>query len=228
MAARREDAITEVAKRIGEETGAEVLPIAVDLSTPQGPQRFVDTTVRHFGAIDVLVTNTGGPPAGPFEEHNDEAWQQAFDSLLMSVTRLCRAVYPALRDRGGGAVIHNASFTVKEPEPGLVLSNALRAAVVALSKTLAREWAAYGIRMNVVCPGPFDTERLRELIDGAATLTGRTSAELRKDWTSRIPLGRLLAPTELANLVVFLASDLGSGITGTVVPVDGGLLRGVL
>ena len=228
IVSRDGEAIDAAAASIAAETGSETVAVAADLSTATGVKRFVDAALRRFGGIDVLVTNTGGPPAGPFAAHDDAAWQEAFDGLLMSVVRLCRAVVPIMRRRGGGRIIHNASFTVKEPEPGLVLSNALRAAVVAVSKTLARELAGDGIAVNCVAPGPFATERMRQLIDDAAARSKRSAEEVRDAWIDRVPGRRLLSPEELAEVVLFLSSKRASGITGAVVPVDGGLVRSLL
>jgi 3-oxoacyl-[acyl-carrier protein] reductase len=228
IAGRGEAALRAAAKRIAASSGVQPLAVPVDLNTARGPRAFAEACIDRFGAVDVLVTNTGGPPSGPFEALDDEDWQRAFDGLLLSAVRLSRAVLPSMRRRGGGRIVHNTSFTVKEPEPGMALSNALRAAVVALGKTQAREFAADGILVNSICPGPFATERLEELVQAAANRTGTSADEHRQGWTRRVPLGRLLDPEELAALVVFLASPRSSGITGATFPVDGGLLRGLL
>jgi len=228
LAARSGEPLRVAAERIAAATGSETLAVPIDLSRPDGAEGFAAAAVERFGGVDLLVSNTGGPPPGTFEMLGDDAWQEAFDGLLMSAVRLSRAVIPTMRSRGGGRIVHNTSYTVKEPEPGLVLSNALRAAVVALAKTQARELAADGILVNAICPGPFATERLDTLIQSTATRTGTRPDDLLRQWEQRVPLGRLLQPAEFAQLVVFLASPRSSGITGAVLPVDGGLLRGLL
>jgi 3-oxoacyl-[acyl-carrier protein] reductase len=132
-----------------------------------------------------------------------------------------------MRASGWGRIVNDTSFAVREPVERLVLSNALRAAVVAASKTLAREVAGDGITVNCVAPGPFDTDRLRALFASEAEASGRSVDAVRAEWESRIPIGRVPQPEELAALVAFLASDRAAAITGACLPVDGGLLRGL-
>jgi len=227
VVARGADALERVATEIAGAAGVEVLPVAVDQSRAEGIETVVDRTMARFGRIDVLVNNTGGPPSGLFGEHDDDAWRAAFEGTLMSVVRLCRAVVPILRQRGWGRIINDTSFTVKEPADRLILSNVFRVGVVALSKTLAREVAAEGITVNCVCPGAFDTDRLRAIHVQEAQATGRSMDEVRRAWEERIPIGRLQRPEELADLVVFLASDRAAAITGASLPVDGGMTRGL-
>ncbi len=227
IVARRMDELDRAADVIGRSTGADVLPIAADQSDSEGITAIVDRTMARFGRIDILVNNTGGPPPGGFEEHDDEVWRASFDRTLMSVVRLCRAVVPIMRTQRSGRIINNTSFTVKEPAEGLILSNVFRVGVVALSKTLAREVAADGITVNCVCPGAFDTDRLRAIFASQADASGRSVSEVRAAWEERIPIGRLQEPGELADLVAFLASERASAITGACLPVDGGMTRGL-
>jgi 3-oxoacyl-[acyl-carrier protein] reductase len=215
------------AREIRGETGAVVLPVSADLGRRSGVDRLVRTAVGRFGRIDVLVNNTGGPPPGRFLDHDDAAWEGAFQGLVMSVVRLCRAVVPIMQKQGWGRIVNNTSFTVKEPAERLVLSNALRVAVVALSKTLAREVAADGITVNCVAPGAFDTDRLRALFEREAEASDRSVDRVRAEWEARVPIGRLQRPEELAALVAFLSSDRAAAITGACLPVDGGMLRGL-
>jgi 3-oxoacyl-[acyl-carrier protein] reductase len=189
--------------------------------------RILQAAQRRFGTIDILIHNTGGPPAGLFEDHDDDAWISAFQELLMSVIRHCRGVLPGMKAQRWGRIVINTSFTVKEPAPRLILSNVFRTAVVALAKTLSREVAAYGITVNCVCPGAFDTQRLRSIFKEQAAASAQTTEEIQAAWESSIPIGRILKPRELADLVAFLVSDLAGGITGTSVPIEGGMLHGL-
>jgi len=227
ICARRADPLEQAAREIRAAYNVDVLPVVADLSRPQDVEQTARTTLERFDRIDILITNSGGPPVGTALDFADVHWEQAFQGLLMSVVRLCRNIAPAMREQGGGAILCNTSFTAREPDPGMGLSNVFRAGVVALAKTLSRELAADGIRVNCVCPGPFDTERMQELIDQAAKHSGAKREDIARRWTDRVPLGRLLDPQELAAMVAFLCSPQATGITGTAIPVDGGLLHGL-
>ncbi len=227
ICSRRRDAIDRAADGIRRETGGDVAPFVADLSTPDGPAAVVRQTVERFGGLDVLVTNTGGPRSAPFDALTDADWQAAFDSLLMSVVRLCRAAIPEMRARGGGRIINITSVAVRQPVEGLMLSNAVRSAVIGLSKTLAGEVARDRILVNSVAPGFTRTERVAEVTQAGAAREGISPAEIESRIVRQIPMGRLGEPEELARLIAFLASDAASYITGTTIPVDGGLVKSV-
>jgi 3-oxoacyl-[acyl-carrier protein] reductase len=228
ICSRRQDAIEAAAAHIARETGAAVMPLVADIARPDDPARVVADTVDRFGGLDVLVTNTGGPRSAPFAALTDADWQHAFDSLLMSVVRLCRAAVPHMRARGGGRIINITSVAVKQPVEGLILSNAVRMAVIGLSKTLAGELAHDGILINCVAPGFTRTERVTDVTAAIATREGVSPEDVERRFVRDIPLGRIGEPYELANLIAFLASDAGSYITGTTIQVDGGLVKQVL
>lgn len=227
MVSRGADELIVASDRIADEYGIETLTLPGNQSREDDIKSMLRTAISRFGAIDILVHNTGGPPPGLFLDHEDEAWVAAFEGLLMSVVRLCRGVLPGMQEQGWGRVVVNTSFTVKEPAPRLILSNVFRTAVVALAKTLSHEVAGDGVTVNCVCPGAFDTQRLTSIFEEQAQTTGQTAQEVREAWKSHIPIGRILDPKELADLVAFLVSELAGGITGTSVPIEGGMLHGL-
>ena len=209
--------------------GPQVLGVAADVSQPDGAERVVRAVVERFGRVDILVNNAGGPPSKPFVEVTDEDWWQAVGLNLMSTVRLSRLVVPHMRAHGGGRIINVTSFTVKQPLPNLVLSNAVRLAVVGLAKTLAAELAPENILVNTVCPGPIATERLQALTATYAEREGTSFEDAeRRLWTNQIPLGRLGRPEEFADVVVFLASPRASFVNGTTLQIDGGLIKSVM
>jgi 3-oxoacyl-[acyl-carrier protein] reductase len=228
MCARGAERLEEAAREIRELTGVEVITVPADVSTEEGISVVVGAAVERFGRIDVLVTNAGGPPPGDFTKHSDEVWQRAFELNLLSVVRLTRAALPHLQASGRGRIINFSSTSVKQPIEGLILSNSLRAGVIGLAKTLAGEFAPYGITVNNIAPGRIDTERVRSLDRSRATALGISEEEAKQAQIANIPLGRYGEPLELAALAVFLASDKASYITGTTIQVDGGLVKGIM
>nr|PZN72317.1 MAG: 3-oxoacyl-ACP reductase [Bacillota bacterium] len=223
ICSRSEEAIAAAAERIRRETGRKVLALAADVTRKEDLDRFIDAALREYGRVDVVVSNTGGPPPGGFLDFDDAAWEAAFHSLLMPAIRLTRAALPSMRERGFGRLIYITSAGVKEPIPNLILSNALRAALTNMMKTLAREVAAYGITANTVAPGRIHTERVDFLDQSAAARSGRTVEEVRREQESRIPAGRYGRPEEFGQVVAFLASEQAGYITGSAIHVDGGM-----
>lgn len=224
---RRADAVEAAVATLRQDTGAEVAGLPVDLSTPDGPQRFVDATVRAFGGVDVLICNAGGPSPGTFDELDDSRWQAAFDLTLMSTVRLIRAALPSMRSRGGGRIAAITSTSVKQPIPGLLLSNSLRAAVTGLLKTVSAEFAKDGILVNAVAPGRINTSRVRQIDSDRAQRTGSSPDAVAADYQRAIDLGRYGEAEEFARAVAFVASWANTYQTGTVVSVDGGIVRSV-
>ena len=228
ICSRRPEAIEEAARRIREATGAEVLASVCDVSRDEDVRRWVEQVERRFGQVDVLVNNAGGPKAGGFFEVGDADWYAAFDLNVMSVVRLIRYVVPIMRRTGrGGSIVTLTSTSLKEPIQGLVLSNAMRAAVAGLSKTLADELGRERIRVNVIIQGRFDTERVRSLDRIRADKEGIPVDEVVRRYSAAIPLGRYGDPEELARVIAFLASDAASYVTGAAWVVDGGMVRSV-
>jgi 3-oxoacyl-[acyl-carrier protein] reductase len=212
MFARHRDALERESERIG------ALAVRGDVRVPRDLEQLVERTVAAFGGIDILVNNSGGPARGTALEADAEAVESAVELLLLSAVRLTRLCLPHLERGGHGRVINITSSSVREPIDGLALSNAVRPGVIGWAKTLAREVGPRGITVNSIAPGRIDTERIREVYPD-----GPTEADLES-----IPLRRLGATREIGDVVCFLASDRASYVTGTVIPVDGGLTRGLL
>jgi 3-oxoacyl-[acyl-carrier protein] reductase len=228
MCSREESAIGSAAREIARKTdNKDVLPIAADVSTLEGCETFVQSAVAEFGAIDILVVNAGGPPPGRFDDLDDAAWHKAVDLTLFSAVRLTRLVLPQMRKQGGGSIVYSTSTSVRQPTMylNLILSNAIRAAVHGMLKTLSSDLAKDGIRVNAVQPGRIATDRLIQLDTDSARRQGTTAEEVRKRYESSvIPMGRYGEPGEFAAAVVFIASPKASYINGVSLQVDGGML----
>jgi 3-oxoacyl-[acyl-carrier protein] reductase len=219
LSARGEDKLAAAAKDIG----GHAFPLDVtDGDAIAATGRAIE---ERLGGIDILVANAGGPPPGTFDDFDDAAMLHAFDLTAASAWRATKAVLPSMRARGGGAVVYITSFTTKEVVDGLLLSNMMRAAVVGMAKTLARELASDNIRVLCVAPGHHDTPRVRQLDEARATAEGKPVAEIKARMAASIPMGRLGDPLEFGNAVAFLASEAASYISGVTLTVDGGQLR---
>jgi len=227
ICSRSEDRIGRARDEIAEATGAEVHAVAADLAEPEGVEHAVRTAREALGEIDILVTNTGGPPSGPFEDHSTEDWRQAVAQLLESVVNLTREVLPEMKERRWGRILNVTSITVKQPVEGLILSNSIRAGVTGFAKTLSNEAAPFGVTVNCLVPGYTRTERLVDLAEAISRRTGGTTADAYTGWESEIPMGRLGEPEELGALAAFLASEKAGYITGQSVAVDGGWIKGL-
>ena len=228
---RRPDALAKAASEIRQVMsvkGADVHTVAGDVGSEHDINRMVKATLAKFGQLDILITNGGGPKPGTFATSDDAAWQDALDGTLWPVVRLVRQCLPHLRDakaRGGGRILNIVSTSVKQPIPGLMLSNAVRPAVIGLAKTLAAELAPDGILVNNLCPGSFDTARIRHVYEARAAAQGISVEQAAEAGAKAIPLGRLGQPSELGALAAFLASDRASYITGQTICVDGGMVN---
>jgi len=225
---RNEAKIKSAAEMIQMETGTRAIGLAGDVGLPEVPAELVGKTVEAFGGLDILVTNAGGPPPGPFESHDDANWQKGIDLSLMSHVRLIRAALPHLKKSAVASVLTVTSYSVKQPIPNLVLSNSIRAATVGLTKSLALELGGEGIRFNSILPGWTETERVQELMTNRAKTNHSTLEEEIKKQSAESPLGRMGQPGEFANAAAFLVSPAASYITGVMLTVDGGMYKGTI
>ncbi|HEX7313614.1 MAG TPA: SDR family oxidoreductase [Pyrinomonadaceae bacterium] len=228
LCARGAGPLSEACEQIERATGAAVLGVAGDVSSSEDVSRIVGAGLERFGRVDILVTNSGGPPAGTFDSLSPQEWEAATRLTLTSVLELTRAVLPGMKERRWGRILNVTSIAVKQPVDNLMLSNSLRAAVTGFARTLANEVAADGITVNNLLPGYTRTERVEELARALADREGLAEADVRARWEAEIPMRRLGETREFAALAAFLASERASYITGTSVTVDGGWVRSLL
>ncbi|MCZ7567152.1 MAG: SDR family oxidoreductase [Ardenticatenaceae bacterium] len=217
------DAALRAVKTAGE--GIRVFAYPVDLTKADEIENLVASVKRDLGPVSILVTNSGGPPPGPFDVATDEKWLFAYHLTFLSAVRLIRAVLPDMKSQRWGRIINFTSRSLKEPIPNLIISNSVRLAVGGMAKTLAGEVAQYGITVNNVCPGPTSTDRAIELAAARATQKGITLEEEQAQTIKAIPIGRLARPEEQAAAAAFLASELAGYITGISLLVDGGAVK---
>src|SRR5260370_32775414 len=228
LCSRNAETINKTANEIKKASGAEVLALAADVSQAEDVARLVQPGIERFGRIDILVTNAGGPPAGPFESFSLEQWEAATRLTLFSAIGLARQVLPGMKERRWGRILNITSIAVKQPVDNLILSNSLRAAVTGFARTLANEVAPFGVTVNNIMPGYTRTERVEELAHMMAEKQEITPAEFVARWEKEIPMRRLGEPPEFAALAAFLVSERASYITGTSIPVDGGWIRALI
>lgn len=225
LCSRREAELKKAAADIKAATGNEPAYTVVDVTKSADITRLVDATVTAFGGVFALVNNSGGPPAGGFDQFDDAAWQSAFELNLLSYIRTIRAALPQMRKAGGGRIVNFTSSSVKSPLDNLILSNTFRTGVLGLSKTLASELGKDRVLINVLGPGRIQTERIEQLDSIRATKTGVSVEQIRNDTFKTIPLGRYGTADEYAKIAVFLASPANTYITGQTLLVDGGMVK---
>lgn len=228
MCARGEEALHATAESIRKASGVKVIEVVADVSEQSGVDRVAKTALDSFGRVDILVTNSGGPPSGAFDSFTPEMWESATRLLLYSAVGLTRAVLPGMKERRWGRILNVTSIAVKQPIDGLMLSNSLRAAVTGFARTLANEVASFNVTVNNIMPGYTRTDRVEQLARANSEKTGATLKDAYARWEKEIPMGRLGEPREFAALAAFLASERASYITGTSIAVDGGWIRSLI
>jgi len=228
MCARGEDALRETADSIRKSAGVTVVEVSADVSEQSGIDRVAKTALDKFGKVDILVTNSGGPPSGPFESLTPEMWEAATRLLLTSAIGLARALLPGMKERRWGRILNVTSIAVKQPIDGLMLSNSLRAAVTGYARTLANEVAPFKVTVNNIMPGYTRTDRVEQLARASGERSGASTQDMCAKWEKEIPMGRLGEPREFAALAAFLVSERASYITGSSIAVDGGWIRSLL
>jgi len=217
----------EAARKIHDETGAEVTGVRADVTSEEDIAEFVARARTASGRIDICVTNAGGPPATGFDQTDMDMYRKAFELNALSAIGLARHVIPMMREQKWGRLINVTSISVKQPIDGLLLSNTVRAGLTGWAKTLSTEVAADGVTVNNVAPGYTLTERQDELATMRSRDSGKSKEEMIAGWASQIPMRRLASAEEIAAAIAFLASERASYITGVTLQVDGGWVRGL-
>jgi 3-oxoacyl-[acyl-carrier protein] reductase len=225
ISSRNEEELQKTASEIIELSGNQhVYYTTCDMTKPEDIRSLVKTAVTKLGGVDILVNNTGGPPAGGFQQFNDDDWQYAFELNLLSYIRTIREVIPHMRNRNGGRIVNIASSSIKQSIDGLILSNTFRTGMVGLSKSLSRELAGEHILINTVGPGRIATERVAQLDQINAEKQNLSVEELKSMSEKSIPIGRYGEPDEFARVIAFLVSDANTYLTGQSLVVDGGMV----
>ena len=227
ICARRAEKLENAANEIRNATGAEVLAIPLDLSQEGEPRRFVREVAGYFGKLDIVVGNAGGPPSGPFEKMSDDQWRDSFNLNFLATSQMFHEALSDVKQSDQGRLIAITSMSAKQPLENLVLSNATRAGVHGLVKTLSREVAADRVTVNAVCPGITNTDRITELARETAEQEGITLEEAYEKRAAAIPMGRLGDKMEFGAAVTYLCSKQAAYISGVALPVDGGFLAGM-
>ncbi len=224
---RYEQKLEESVRILTNSGNNQVFAFAGDVTDPVFSNELFDFLSSKFGKLDILVTNAGGPKPSSFETVDDETWNNAFELSFMSHVRLIRSLLPLLKESPIANVLTITSYSAKQPIPNLILSNSIRAATIGLTKSLALELGEYGIRFNSILPGWTLTERVNQLMENRASLNGTTIEDEINKQAKESPLGRMAKPEEFANVAAFLVSPRASYLTGSMISVDGGMVKGI-
>lgn len=227
ICARDENRLAAAVGELAKVGRGKVVGLSGDVSMPDEPERIVRDAEKAVGGLAILVANAGGPPAGSIMDLTEEQWMTGYERTLMSAVRLTRAAIPGMVARRWGRIVYITSTTVKQPIDGLLLSNVFRPGIAGLAKTIATELGPRGITVNAVCPGPYETDRITELLGLRAEKAGISMEEERARYLAGVPVGRFGQPIELGRTIAFLASEQAAFITGCAWSVDGGSTRGI-
>lgn len=226
ICSRSTNRVSKAADEIASVTGSEVTGFICDLTKHQDIQKLVADTRKYLGRIDILVFNYGNPPPGSFFDLNLKQWREGMGLCFWPAIHLCRPIISEMQERRWGRIIFISSIFAKEPDSNYVVSSTLRAGLLGLAKCLARDMATYGVTINTILPGYFNTPLLRQLAEKEALQLGKNTEQVLQEWTATVPVGQLGDPHKLGKLVTFLSSDLAAHITGTTISMDGDILRG--
>jgi len=227
ISSRSKENLLSTASELKEKYSIEPFWSVCDLNKQKDIENTFNAVSAHFGNIDILVNNCGGPVPGLFQQLEEEDWNNAYEQVLLSAVRFSRLVLPGMMGNNWGRIINLTSISVKQPIDNLILSNSLRAAVSGFTKSLSNEVARFSITVNNVAPGMTLTGRLYELAVIEAKEKGKSHEEVLADMAKRVPLNRLARPEEIASVVIFLASKQASYLTGVTIQVDGGYVKSV-
>lgn len=220
--------LEEAAKELSQKGKHSVFFYPADLSKLDEVDGLMDAVFDHFGRIDILINNTGGPPTADFIDTTREDWEMGLHMMLYPVLQMTKRAIPSMKENGGGRIIYMTSTWVKQPRKSGVISTMFRSAISGLSKHLSNELAPYNILVNQIMPGPTWTDRSKEITSRLAKERGVSVEEVKEGIRSEIPLGRYASAEEIADVVTFIASDRASFVTGTSIQVDGGQIKSVL
>lgn len=228
ICSRDRDELVVVCNEIKRKYGGEPFWCICDLNKAKDIENTFEAVRKQFGGVDILVNNCGGPVAGHLRDLDDKNWLQAFEQILLSVVRFCNLAVPEMMIREWGRIINITSVAVKQPIENLILSNSLRSGIIGFAKTLSNELAQYNITVNNVAPGYTLTNRLYDLAVTRSKVSGISHEEILSDMAKEIPMNRLARPEEISAMVIFLASQQASYITGNTIQVDGGWTKSLL
>lgn len=226
ISARQSGPLEEAAREIEKDYAVRCVPVVVDFAKEGADEQWMGRVMAEFGTVDILVNNAADIPGAPFLGTPEAVWRSSWDAKMFGYVRMAKAVFPVMRDKGGGAIVNVIGISARQPMPNYVMGSAACAALMNFTKALSIEGAPFGIRVNGINPGVTQTERWESLMQTLGAASGISADAAKERILSQVPLGRPGQPEDMANAAVFLASGLASYITGTTINVDGGLVRG--